>query len=118
MRPAGNQLFAVNGSMICGTSVILRTGIPGSDLLLRGRSGLKPTADLARAPKNLKVAFAALDRVTATLDFQRVTEIHIVADPDRAGAGICVVGQSRRLSDSRHHAHRFNWRVRRFSCST
>lgn len=54
----------------------------GTDLLLRGRSGLKPTADLSRAMEDLKIAFAALDRVTAGLDFQRVTEIHIVADPD------------------------------------
>lgn len=56
----------------------------GSDLLLRGRSGLKPTADLQCALADLKSAFAALDRVTETLDFQRVTEIHIVADPDWA----------------------------------
>lgn len=54
----------------------------GSDLLLRGRSGLKPTAELQRALADLKAAFAALDRVTESLDFQRVTEIHIVADAD------------------------------------
>jgi len=54
----------------------------GTDLLLRGRSGLKPTADLQRAMADLKDAFAALDRVSDTLDFQRVTEIHIVADGD------------------------------------
>lgn len=54
----------------------------GVDLLLRGRSGLKPTADLQRALSDLRTGFAALDRVTETLDFQRVTEIHIVADPD------------------------------------
>ena len=54
----------------------------GRDLLLRGRSGLTPTADLERALADLKAAFAALDRVTENLDFQRVTEIHIVADPD------------------------------------
>ncbi len=54
----------------------------GTDLLLRGRSGLKPTVDLQCALVDLKTAFAALDRVTQTLDFQRVTEIHIVADPD------------------------------------
>jgi LysR family glycine cleavage system transcriptional activator len=54
----------------------------GRDLLLRGRSGLTPTADLERALADLKVAFAALDRVTENLDFQRVAEIHIVADPD------------------------------------
>lgn len=54
----------------------------GRDLLLRGRSGLSPTADLQHALVDLKVAFAALDRVTENLDFQRVAEIHIVADPD------------------------------------
>lgn len=54
----------------------------GADLLVRGRSGLRPTAELAAALTDLKTAFAALDRVTETLDFQRVTELHIVADPD------------------------------------
>lgn len=54
----------------------------GTDLLLRGRSGLQPTVELDRAVSDLKLAFAALDRVTETLDFQRITEIHIVADPD------------------------------------
>lgn len=54
----------------------------GTDLLMRGRSGLQPTADLNRALVDLKAAFAALDRVTEDLDFQRVTEIHIVADAD------------------------------------
>lgn len=53
-----------------------------TSLLLRGRSGLVPTAELERALVDLKTAFAALDRVTECLDFQRVTEIHIVADPD------------------------------------
>lgn len=54
----------------------------GTDLLMRGRSGLQPTVDLNRALADLKAAFAALDRVTQDLDFQRVTEIHIVADAD------------------------------------
>lgn len=54
----------------------------GRDLLVRGRSGLAPTAGLDHALADLKAAFAALDRVTESLDFRRVTEIHIVADPD------------------------------------
>jgi LysR family glycine cleavage system transcriptional activator len=54
----------------------------GSDLLVRGRSGLKPTAELESALDDLQLAFAALERVTDSLDFQRVSEIHIVADPD------------------------------------
>lgn len=54
----------------------------GTDLLMRGRSGLQPTKILDAALADLRVAFEALDRATDTLDFQRVSEIHIVADPD------------------------------------
>ncbi len=56
----------------------------GTDLLLRGRSGLRPTPELERALDDLVAAFSALDRLTETLDFQRVTEIHVVADSDWA----------------------------------
>jgi LysR family glycine cleavage system transcriptional activator len=56
----------------------------GTDLLLRGRSGLQPTPELSNALADLQMAFAALDRATETLDFQRVSEIQIVADPDWA----------------------------------
>lgn len=56
----------------------------GTDLLLRGRSGLQATPQLELALPELKQAFLALERVTETLDFQRVSEIHIVADPDLA----------------------------------
>ena len=55
----------------------------GNDLLMRGRSGLQPTKDLNRALVDLKAAFAALDRVTEDLDFQRVTEIHIAGCQSR-----------------------------------
>lgn len=53
-----------------------------TDLVLRGRSGLRPTPALERTLDDLRSAFAALDRVTDSLDFQRTAEIHIVADPD------------------------------------
>ena len=56
----------------------------GTDLLLRGRSGLAPTPDLDRALADLRQAFDALERVTETLDFGRISEIHIVADIDWA----------------------------------
>jgi LysR family glycine cleavage system transcriptional activator len=56
----------------------------GTDLLARGRSGLAPTAELAPALADLRLAFDALQRVTDALDFQRVSEIHIVADADWA----------------------------------
>lgn len=54
----------------------------GTDLLVRGRSGLKPTPELEAALGDLHAAFAALERVSTKLDFQRVSEIHIVANPD------------------------------------
>lgn len=53
-----------------------------TDLLLRGRSGLRPTPALQATLADLQAAFAALDRVSDRLDFQRTAEIHIVADPD------------------------------------
>ena len=56
----------------------------GTDLLVRGRSGLHPTREVDAALGDLRVAFEALERVMDTLDFQRVTEIHVVADPDWA----------------------------------
>lgn len=56
----------------------------GTDLLLRGRSGLQPTQELDQAIADLRLAFAALERVSETLDFQRISEIQIVADPDWA----------------------------------
>jgi LysR family glycine cleavage system transcriptional activator len=56
----------------------------GTDLLLRGRSGLHPTPALEAALPDLRAAFAAMDRVTETLDFQRVSELHLLADADWA----------------------------------
>lgn len=56
----------------------------GIELLLRSRSGLRPTNELEGAQGDLRAAFAALDRVSDALDFQRTTEIHVVADPDWA----------------------------------
>lgn len=56
----------------------------GTDLLVRGRSGLQPTPALRAALSDLRAGFSALDRVSETLDFQRTSEIHIVADPDWA----------------------------------
>jgi LysR family glycine cleavage system transcriptional activator len=54
----------------------------GKDLLSRGRSGLRPTPDLAPAQADLRAAFEALERVTEVLNFQGMSEIHIVAEPD------------------------------------
>lgn len=56
----------------------------GTDLLLRGRSGLQPTPELETAVADLRAGFAALERAVEQLDFQRMSEIHIVADADWA----------------------------------
>jgi LysR family transcriptional regulator, glycine cleavage system transcriptional activator len=56
----------------------------GTDLLVRGRSGLQPTTSLSAALADLQSAFAALERVGEALEFQRVAEIHVVADLDWA----------------------------------
>lgn len=56
----------------------------GIDLLVRGRSGLRPTAPLASALQHLTVAFRELDNVAVALDLQRMHEIHIAAPSDFA----------------------------------
>lgn len=56
----------------------------GFDLLVRGRSGIRPTRELEAALAHLGAGFRELDTATRLLDFQRVQEIHIVADPDWA----------------------------------
>lgn len=56
----------------------------GLDLLVRGRSGLKPTAPLSAAMPNLSAAFRALEATAAQLDLQRGHEIHVAAASDFA----------------------------------
>ena len=56
----------------------------GFDLLVRGRSGIRPTKELEAAVAHLSAGFRELQTVTEILDFQRVNEIHISADPDWA----------------------------------
>lgn len=54
----------------------------GLELLVRGRSGIQPTPELRRAIEHLSSAFQHLDAVSSILDFQRVDEVHVVADTD------------------------------------
>lgn len=54
----------------------------GIDLLVRGRSGLKPTPELAQALPHLEKAFVELETACDALDLQRVNEIHIAANSD------------------------------------
>jgi LysR family glycine cleavage system transcriptional activator len=54
----------------------------GVELLIRGRSGIRPTPELERALPELGRAFAALDAVAEALDLQRGHELHIAAPSD------------------------------------
>lgn len=56
----------------------------GLDLLVRGRSGIRPTRELSTVIKHLNAAFKEIETVTKLLDFQKVHEIHIVAEIDWA----------------------------------
>ena len=56
----------------------------GFDLLVRGRSGTRPTKELDAAMAHLNAAFRELETVARLLEFQRVNEIHISADTDWA----------------------------------
>jgi LysR family transcriptional regulator, glycine cleavage system transcriptional activator len=56
----------------------------GADLLVRGRSGLKPTAQLKAALPHLLSGFRELEQATRALDLQRAHEIHIAAPSDFA----------------------------------
>jgi LysR family transcriptional regulator, glycine cleavage system transcriptional activator len=54
----------------------------GIELIVRGRSGLRPTGALVPALNHLEKAFLELGRATERLDFQRINEIHIAANSD------------------------------------
>lgn len=56
----------------------------GVDLLVRGRSGLAPTAALQAAAGHLSAAFRELQTVADLLELQRGQEIHIAAASDFA----------------------------------
>ena len=56
----------------------------GLDLLVRGRSGIRPTRVLEAAMAHLSAAFREADVAAQILDFQRAHEIHVVADTDWA----------------------------------
>ena len=56
----------------------------GIDLVVRGRSGLRPTVELSGALEHLGAAFQELGTVAAMLNLQRGDEIHIASTSDFA----------------------------------
>ena len=55
-----------------------------TELIVRGRKGVRSSQELEEALLDLQMAFRALDRATNSLNFQRSFAIHIVADRDFA----------------------------------
>jgi LysR family glycine cleavage system transcriptional activator len=56
----------------------------GVELVVRGRSGLRPTPELAGVLEHLRAAFQELDAVATMLNLQRGDEIHVAATSDFA----------------------------------
>jgi LysR family transcriptional regulator, glycine cleavage system transcriptional activator len=56
----------------------------GVDLVVRGRSGLRATAELSEALEHLRAAFQGLDTVATMLNLQRGDEIHVATTSDFA----------------------------------
>src|SRR5689334_9273071 len=56
----------------------------GTELLVRGRSGLRAAPALAAVLPQLSAAFRELEQVATQLDMQRGHEMHIAAPPDLA----------------------------------
>lgn len=77
----------------------------GAELIRREHHGLRATPELERALPDLRAGFAALDRAGETLALQRLSEIHVVADPDLAE--LWLAPRLPRFRE-RHPAIRFN----------
>lgn len=82
LKAAADELAITPAAL--GQRIKSLEGFLGFDLLVRGRSGIRPTRELEAALAHLGAAFRELETVTQILDFQRVHEIHIVADTDWA----------------------------------
>lgn len=73
----------------------------GMELVVRGRSGLRPTPELSGALEHLRVAFQELHTVATMLNLQRGDEIHIAATSDFADFWL----KPRLASFSAEHPH-------------
>lgn len=77
------QLLAITPAAV-GQRVKALEDYLGVELIVRGRTGLLPTAALLHARERLDAAFRELEAVADILDMQRGHEIHIAAAPDFA----------------------------------
>src|SRR5579864_2499066 len=82
LQAAGSALWITPAAV--GQRIKALEDYLGIDLVVRGRSGLRPTSELSGALEHLRVAFQELDTVAAMLNLQRGDEIHIAATSDFA----------------------------------
>lgn len=82
LKAAGEQLGITPAAV--GQRIKALEDYLGLDLLVRGRSGIRPTRELAAALAHLSAAFREMETAAKILDFQRIHEIHVVADTDWA----------------------------------
>ena len=80
---AAADLLAISPAAV-GQRVKALEDYLGIELLVRGRAGIRPTAELAAALPHLVDAFGALDLAVRELDLQRGQEIHVAAASDFA----------------------------------
>lgn len=82
LRAAGHALWITPAAV--GQRIKALEDYLGTDLVVRGRSGLRPTPGLSGAVEHLRAAFQELDTVATLLNLQRGDEIHIAATSDFA----------------------------------
>lgn len=82
LQAAGSALWITPAAV--GQRIKALEDYLGVDLVVRGRSGLRPTSELSGAIEHLRVAFQELDAVSTMLNLQRGDEIHIAATSDFA----------------------------------
>src|SRR4029077_3145735 len=82
LQAAGSALWITPAAV--GQRIKTLEDYLGVDLVVRGRSGLRPAPALSKALPHLSRAFVELAGAAEALEFQRVNEIQIAADTDWA----------------------------------
>ena len=82
MRAAASALWITPAAV--GQRIKALEKYLGVDLLVRGRSGLRATPELATAFEHLTAGFRELDTAVALLNLQGIDEIHVAANSDFA----------------------------------
>ena len=82
LRAAGRLLWITPAAV--GQRIKALEDYLGMELVVRGRSGLRPTSELSGALEHLRAAFHELDTAATMLNLQRGDEIHVAATSDFA----------------------------------